>query len=424
MSSAISIRRILRLTLKFSIVWILILIIWGCGAVPRLKEGSEGTYIRLPFVRILLENNRDELVIGCRGSLTLECIRGDKSFVYYSTHPVTIRQGRDRLSIWMQKKKVDADFDEILVMPRQKRSYLEYGNRHYRGMFRIIPRGNNLRLINVVHMDDYLKGVVPPEIGKVGRLELEAVKAQAVAARTYAMSHLSQYPDEPYDMKADVSDQLYHGMEVEEDIISEAIDATRGYVLKYRDKLIHAYYHSTCGGWTDDIDEVWEKSSIPYLRAVHDSGYCSWSKYYNWKESYSAKQLKLRLEQYLSSERGRQVNIGDILDIIVKFRTVGGRVMELTVRTTRGDYNFGKDRIRWVFTRSSNPELILPSARFDVRIEHDRNGNLTRADFIGSGYGHGVGMCQCGAIGMSRAGKKFDEILTHYYSNVDLARLY
>jgi len=98
--------------------------------------------------------------------------------------------------------------------------------------------------------------------------------------------------------------------------------------------------------------------------------------------------------------------------------------MELTVRTTRGDYNFGKDRIRWVFTRSSNPELILPSARFDVRIEHDRNGNLTRADFIGSGYGHGVGMCQCGAIGMSRAGKKFDEILTHYYSNVDLARLY
>lgn len=291
-------------------------------------------------------------------------------------------------------------------------------------MFEILAHGVNLRLINVVHMDDYLKGVVPPEIGNVGENELEAIKAQAVAARTYSMSHLSQYPDEDFDMKSDVSDQIYHGVEVERPIISRAIDATRGFAVKYKDRLINAYYHSTCGGYTDDIDEVWDKPSAPYLRTVNDSGYCSWSKYYNWKESYTGTQLKLMIEQYLSSERGRVVSIGDIIDIYIRSTTAGGRVAKLVVKTTNGSHSFGKDRIRWVLKRSSNPELILQSARFDVETKHDANGKLIRADFFGGGYGHGVGMCQCGAIGMARNGKKFDDILTFYYRNVEVVKLY
>ncbi|MCP4634678.1 MAG: SpoIID/LytB domain-containing protein, partial [candidate division Zixibacteria bacterium] len=237
-------------------------------------------------------------------------------------------------------------------MPRHRNDLLEVSNSHYRGIFKVIPNGVNLQLINIVHMDDYLKGVVPPELGRVGEPEIEAVKAQAVAARTYAMSHLAQYPDEPYDMKSDVSDQVYHGVKVEKSLVSKAIDDTRGYVIKYQDNLINAYYHSTCGGSTDDIDEVWNKVRAPYLQAVTDESYCSWSKYYNWKESYSAKQLKLRIEQYLSSERGRQVKVGKILDLLVKSHTTGGRVAEMVVKTDKGNYSFGKDRIRWVFTRS------------------------------------------------------------------------
>ena len=402
----------------------LILIIWGCGVVPRLHEGTEAGYVRLPFVRVLLENGRKELTIESGKNFSIECTRGGNSYVYYSTQPVTIHQERGRLSIWMKQSKVDGDFSEILIMPRHKNDFLRIYDRPYRGMFRIVPYGANLRLINIVHMDDYLKGVVPPEIGKVGEPELEAVKAQAVAARTYAMAHLSQYPEEPYDMKSDVSDQLYDGVRVENDLVSKAIDQTRGYVIKYKDNLINAYYHSTCGGSTDDIDEVWDKAGMPYLRPVRDSGFCSWSKYYNWKESYSAKQIKMRIEEYLSSERGRQIRIGDILDIIIRGHTAGGRVADMVVRTTDGDYTFGKDKIRWVFTRSSNPELILQSAGFDVRPEYDGNGKLSRVDFIGGGYGHGVGMCQCGALGMARAGRKYGDILTHYYRNVTLAKLY
>ncbi len=424
MSIGVSGKSVVRLTVKLSSLLLLILIIWGCGVVPRLQEGTESNYIRLPFVRVLLENGKKEFTIGGGKSFSIECTRGDKNFVYYSSQPVTIRQQNGKMSVWMKNSKIDDNFNEVLVMPRHKNDLLEIAESRYRGIFKVIPHGVNLQLINIVHMDDYLKGVVPPELGKVGEAEIEAVKAQAVAARTYAMAHLAQYPDEPYDMKSDVSDQVYHGVRVEKSLVSNAIDQTRGYVIKYKDNLINAYYHSTCGGSTDDVDEVWNKVREPYLQAVTDEDFCSWSKYYNWKESYSSKQLKLRIEQYLSSERGRQVNIGTIQDMIIKSHTTGGRVAEMTVKTDQGNYSFGKDRIRWVFTRSTNPELILPSAGFSIDTEKDSRGNLTKVTFIGGGYGHGVGMCQCGALGMSRKGIKYEDILSHYYSNIKLTKLY
>jgi stage II sporulation protein D len=99
-------------------------------------------------------------------------------------------------------------------------------------------------------------------------------------------------------------------------------------------------------------------------------------------------------------------------------------VKRLLVRTDQDLFKFEKDRIRWVVGRTSNPELILPSDRFDVEIERDGNQNIVRVIFRGQGYGHGVGMCQCGAIGNSRNGWKFDRILKHYYTDVNIRKLY
>jgi len=415
---------LIRYTARFGTLLLLFLLIWGCAAVPRLEEGTGGTYLRLPFVRVLIDNGKSTMSITAPGQFSVECLRGGKSYVYYASRSVTIRADAGRVSVATSSGKIGDRFDEVLLTPRSDKQHLSYIGHRYRGVFRVIPHNRNLRLINVVHMDDYLKGVVPPEIGFTKEAELEAIKAQAVAARTYSMSHLSQYIDEPYDLKSDVSDQVYHGVEVENAVVSRAVEATRGYVLKYRDELINAYYHSTCGGYTDDVDEVWDKKSTPYLRAVPDSGFCSWSKYYTWKESYSVKQLKLRLEEYLSSERGRVVRLGKIVDMNIVGRTAGGRVARMKIETSDGSYTVGSDKIRWVFTRSSNPELILQSARFDLKKTYDGSRRLTRVDFIGGGYGHGVGMCQCGAIGMARAGRAYEQILKHYYRNVDLVKLY
>ncbi len=416
--------RIIRTTAHYGTIALIIFLVWGCAAVPKLKEGSEGTYLRLPFVRVLLQNTSSEIVVSGKGSFSVECLKGKKSYVYYSSQPVTFSRSGDGLVIKMGHNPLGDRFDEVLLTPRSGHNFLTAFNQRYRGMLRILPNGNNLRLINIVHVDDYLKGVVPLEIGFTSEPEREAIKAQAVAARTYAISHLEQYPKEPYDLKSDVSDQVYRGVDVEKDLVNEAVDATRGMVMKFHDQLINAYYHSTCGGSTDDIDEVWDRKAEPYLRAVSDSGYCDWSKYARWTESYSVKQLALRLEEYLSAERGRVIRIDRIDDIEITGLTAGGRVAEMTVTTDKGTFNFGKDKVRWVFTRSSNPEMILQSAWFRLQKQFDSQNRLTRVDFVGRGYGHGVGMCQTGAIGMSRAGWKFENILKYYYSHIDLVRLY
>jgi stage II sporulation protein D len=413
-----------RIVVRLFASALIAVIVWGCAAVPRLKEGSEASIIRLPFVRVLIDNACPEIEITGVGQFAVECIRGERSFVYHSSQPATIRPIDGALEVYSKKTRVGGEFDEILISPRSKKGFLKYKNRRYRGIFRVLPHGRNLRLVNIVHIDDYLKGVVPPEMGKVGESEFEAIKAQATAARTYSLKRLGQYAGEPYDLSSDVADQLYHGTEAEDPLISKAIDMTRGLVMKYGDSLITAYYHSTCGGQTDDIEEVWDKPPAPYLKSVSDSGACGWSKYYRWKESYAPEQLKLRLEQYLSSEYGRQIRLKDIVDVRIEKRTTGGRTAKLTVKTTDKEYSFGRDRVRWVFKRSSNAELILASSRFEVQINRDEDGKIKSVDFVGGGYGHGVGMCQCGAMGMSRAGKKFDKILGLYYKDVRLVKLY
>ncbi len=416
--------KVIRHMAHYGTIVLIILLVWGCAAVPTLKEGSEGSYLRLPFVRVLLQNTSRDIVVSSKGSFSIECMKGGKSFVYYSSQPAEFSQSRNGIVIKMGETPLGDTYDEVLLTPRTTHNYLKAFDQRFRGMMRILPYGNNLRLINVVHVDDYLKGVVPLEIGFIGEPELEAIKAQAVAARTYSISHLNQYSKEPYDLKADVSDQVYRGVDVEDALVNKAVDETRGIVMKFHDELINAYYFSTCGGSTDDIDEVWDRKSEPYLRAAPDSGYCDWSKYSDWRESYSVKQIILRLQEYLSAERGKVIRIDRIDDMDINGFTAGGRVADLIVTTDKGTFNFGKDKIRWVFTRSSNPEMILQSAKFRLEKQTDSNGRLTRVDFVGHGYGHGVGMCQTGAIGMSRAGRKYDAILKHYYLHINLAQLY
>ena len=225
-------------------------------------------------------------------------------------------------------------------------------------------------------------------------------------------------------MRSSIMDQVYEGTSVENKLVNRAIAETAGQVAMYHDDFIQAYYHSTCGGTTDAIQNVWDRAEIPYLKAVEDSGACSWSKYYTWKEDFTEQQLRGRLEQYLSSDRGRDLRLAPITDIKILERTPGGRVARMMVRTEADVYKFHKDRIRWVIGRTSNPDLILPSDRFDIDIDRRADGYISAVTFRGRGYGHGVGMCQCGAIGMARDGRTFNDILTHYYTGIEIKKVY
>lgn len=414
-----------KVLMRLGVGLTILILFFSCGNIPGLREERTTSFIRVPFVRVLLEEDSDTLRFSADASFAIECLQDGKQRVYYSGQPVYTVNKRHRLSVFNASgDPIEENLDEVNIIPRGSKNRLRTNGRRYRGLLKILPDGEAMQLINIVYMEDYLRGVVPPELGPRTEEEIEAVKAQAVASRTYAMAHLKQYGKAPYDMKSSIIDQVYDGLNVENRMVNRAIDETAGKVIYYQDELINAYYHSTCGGMTDDIEHVWEQKEVPYLKAVSDGKACSWSKYYTWKERFTQSQLRGRIEQYLSSDRGRDLRIGNITDVIVGKRTPGGRVEKLSVRTDGNVYSFRKDRIRWVIGRTSNPDLILPSDRFDVKIERDQEGALAAVTFVGRGYGHGVGMCQCGAIGQAREGKLFEDILTSYYSDVELRKLY
>ncbi|MEE8577390.1 MAG: SpoIID/LytB domain-containing protein [candidate division Zixibacteria bacterium] len=402
----------------------LIVLIWSCASVPGLKDESIASHIRLPFVRVLLEDNSREIIVGAKGSYAIECLTGKEQKVFYSSQPVELLNRADRIRVNNTSgDMIIQGMNEVNIIPRERGARVRIGDKTYRGIMKIIPHGENLRLVNIIYIEDYLRGVVPPEIGPRQREEFEAVKAQAIAARTYTMAHMRQYGKEPFDVKSTVIDQVYQGVGAEVAMVNQAIDSTSGSVLMSDNKFINAYYHSTCGGMTDDITDVWDRKETSYLKPVVDSA-CSWSKYFNWNERFTEEQLRRRLEQYLTGERGRDIRLTQIRDITVVGRTAGGRVQKMIIHTADDNFSFYKDRIRWVIGRSSNPELILPSDRFEVKISRDNSGDVYSINFEGSGYGHGVGMCQCGAIGKARRGWQSNEILTYFYKDVSIKKLY
>lgn len=414
-----------RLTARVGTALLLVVLVYSCATVPGLREEAASTYIRVPFVRVLLDEGQDSVTVAADHLYALECLAGGNQEVYYTSRPSRVVNFRGHLDIVAHDgRPLARNLDEVNVIPRGNDNFVVLHGKRYRGLLKLLPNGVNVRIVNVVYMEDYLRGVVPPEIGKRTEDEIEAVKAQAIAARTYAISHLQQYDGMPYDMKSSIIDQLYHGVEVEDGIVNRAITETAGLVAMYEDDFIQAYYHSTCGGMTDDIASVWDRIEVPYLKPVSDSGACSWSKYYTWNEHFNEAQLRGRIEQYLSADRGRDLRIGRIRNVMIRDRTPGGRVERMLVYTDNDTYEFNKDRIRWVVGRTSNPDLILPSDRFDIDVSRSLDGYVEAVRFKGRGYGHGVGMCQCGAIGLARQGWDYDRILSHYYTGIELRKMY
>jgi len=290
------------------------------------------------------------------------------------------------------------------------------------------PQAENAKsimVLNVVWVEDYLMGVVPAEIGKLTEEEIEALKAQAIAARTYSLSRLGQYKDLGYDLEASVLDQVYNGLDGEDPVINEAIKQSAGKVITYQGNLIHAYYHANSGGKTEYVENVWGRKEAPYLVSVDDDDFCSWAKNYSWEEIWDRQDLERNLSAYLDSLRLLPASrFGKLLDLLIKQISPSGRIEVLEVVTDSGTYRVYKDKIRWALRRGSDPNLILPSTLFDLEIERGFDNSITSVTARGRGNGHGVGMCQTGAIGMARKGYSHKDILTHYYRGVNIIKSY
>ncbi|MDG5816864.1 SpoIID/LytB domain-containing protein [Chitinispirillales bacterium ANBcel5] len=291
----------------------------------------------------------------------------------------------------------------------------------YRGALILVSKKKGtFSIVNLVDVEDYLRGVVPKEMGSLPESDIEALKSQAVAARTYSYQRMAANENNFFDMHRTVADQVYGGANVEFRTTDLAVRMTKDLVLSYNNTLVHAYYHSTCGGRTANVEDIWGHNPYPYLKSVVDTdsrgkSWCSISRYYTWEESWSTRQLSNTLSQFSSEGRLAHPYSGSVRDIRVNERFSCGRIKECSIRSTVGEYSVGGDRIRFLMRRNTQSRGILRSSRFEIK-SLDRN----RVQIAGSGFGHGIGMCQMGAIGRSRAGQSFEQILKAYYTGVQI----
>ncbi len=371
----------------------------------------------LPVMQLPKSLDRD-FRVGILVNVTKAEISGKNYLVSRHEDASFSSSGSGALSVSTSGTKVLANAeksDSLWIFPVDGER-ISVERKEYRGKILVVNNGKKLTVINVLPVEDYLKGVVPHEIGKLDETMIEALKVQAVAARTYAYHHYNSRASLGFDVYATVQDQVYNGSAGESPLPSAAIDSTTGVVLTYNDNFIEAYYHSTCGGYTEGV-EVWGLAPVPYLRSqsdliAPDSAWCNSSSYSAWKKVYSGKELVSMFQKNFKEARAEgKSNFSGIQQIEVKSKFPSGRINELEILTNKGIFTVKGDKIRWLFKEGSK---ILPSAKFSI----EKNGKVWVID--GSGFGHGIGMCQMGARARAKAGQNFKEILEAYYPGATL----
>jgi stage II sporulation protein D len=324
----------------------------------------------------------------------------------------------------------------LVARPVGPGALVTWNGKRYRGELALFATDSGVLAVDRLSVEDYLRGVVPLEIGPRVAGEHAAIEAQAVAARSYTYVRIGGIgPDampsaRAYDMVSTVDDQVYGGADAEKPLTDAAVRATAGQVITYAGRVVNAPYHSTCGGSTAEVDEVWwRQAPEPYLKRVsdrvpgtEDRYYCDASPRFRWTRSYDAATLAAVLDRYLRQYASLPAGseIGAVRFVAPTGTTPSGRVAGVRFETDRGSYVVRGNDARFVL-RSSGGE-ILNSTYFTLQPTVGRDGRVSQLTISGSGYGHGIGMCQWGAIGRARAGQDYRTILQTYYPGTSLAR--
>jgi stage II sporulation protein D len=284
---------------------------------------------------------------------------------------------------------------------RSKQDFTGVNGRSYRGWIEVRKKKNGtLLLVNDLDIEEYLMGVVAEEIPSTW--EFEALKAQAIASRTYALYQKKRSGKRPYHIRATINSQIYSGRRGERDSTVRAVRETEGMVIVYNGELIPAFYHSSCGGHTEAASELWGIDA-PYLKGV-DCDCQEISRYGLWEKRFSISSLLAALGKMGYRLKG-------ISSIAVGTITPAGRVKEVTVRHAGGASSVPAETLRAAVGYAQIPSVFFETA-------------MSGGEVIvsGRGLGHGVGLCQWGAREMARRGHDFKSILGHYYPGTSLAK--
>jgi len=303
-------------------------------------------------------------------------------------------------------------------------------NRTYRGTLEFRPGPGGMTVVNTVSMEEYLYAVVPSEMPM--SWPKEALKAQVIAARSYAIANLGQFKDRGFDLFGTPHSMAYHGVEVESKKTSELVDLTRGMILLGGKQPLKAYFSANHGGYSEDSLTLWGYDA--YMQAVPDKlipkrkSPLSLDALYRWIRDAPVSYSNVPKYSYISAYRWEKwVNPaeirrrlaedpGEIIQIITRGRGVSGRIIELEVRGTKGTVYVKGDAI-WSAMGG------LRSSLFSIRYKLNKNGLPEYFVFQGAGHGHGIGLDQHGAAGMASVGISSEEILRHYYPRAEPGRM-
>ena len=393
-------------------------------------------------VRIALATSAENARVGGTGTWRIYS-RNSANLVTSGSAGGTMRierRGNQLVAVRPDGSVTSRQAAPLLIRATTPGSFVTWNGKRYRGELLIRPNNGGLLVVNRLGVESYLRGVVPLEIGGVAKPGDEAaVEAQAVAARSYSYIHIADAGNRGFDMYASVQDQAYGGVDAEQAMSDRAVENTRNMVLRYAGRIINTPYSSTCGGQTAEVREVWwRRNDEPYLRSISDQipgtdrYYCDISGRFRWTTNFDQAQLRETLEKYLgtvtpqtepavaASATARQT-LGRITGFTVTGRTAHDRVASVSIQTERGNFVVRGNDVRFVLRTPSGS--LLNSTYFTAESTKGSSGAIDQLTVRGRGYGHGIGMCQFGAIGRARAGQDYRTILTSYYQGTTVERI-
>lgn len=330
-----------------------------------------------------------------------------------------------------------------MLMTAPAGGMLSVDGKRYRGRLRIEEdKFGRITVVNVIRMEEYLKGVIAAEM--LVSAHPEALKAQAVVARTFALKHRNRFlKDRGYGLTADTESQVYRGFEGEDPRTNRAVLETAGSVLHIGNQLVESFYHQACGGRTQDNEDVWGGRALSHLRGV-DCSYCAAqadsqrSRGFFWKHSLDRTALRAKLLVH-------GYRVGDILHVN-QVLDRSGRAQRFHISHSEGELDLSTSKLRNVLGTSvlnstfyrlaesqasqavaggppPNDPLAEASIRTIIQGYLSMSGQRGPVAFEGAGFGHGVGLCQWGARWLAEHGRSHEDILTYYYAGVEVGVL-
>jgi len=342
-------------------------------------------------IRVAIVQNASSIDISVEGLYKISNQHSGKLLSEGESFQGKVAAYAQGVSLGGNKYKVN----KILIEAIGPQSLILINGRQFKGKICFIKK-NNLRIlaVNYIESEDYVKGILYHESSHYW--PQDALKAQAIVCRTYALYQKKNSPAQYFDVSSDIYSQVYGGKTSERLRTNEIVDETKGEILTYQGKIIPAYYHSTCGGHTQDASLLWDIDIAP-LKGV-SCGFCKDSPRFSWKEEVSLKEIRQGLLNANFS------GCGNIKNITPKGQDLSGRLKNVFVETDNKSFQVPVKDFRNII----GPNRIK-SAKFQVKITKDF------AVFEGIGWGHGVGMCQWGAYFMAKQGYDYKQILEYYY---------